>query len=37
MEAVEDFLKESDAFAVDAAREKLLLTFNPRGWRRKLR
>ena len=37
MEAVEDFLKENDAFEVDAAREKLLLTFNPRGWLRKLR
>jgi cephalosporin hydroxylase len=37
MEAVEDFLKENDAFAVDVTREKLLLTFNPRGWLRKLR
>jgi hypothetical protein len=31
MEAVEDFLKENDAFAVDVTREKLLLTFNPAG------
>jgi cephalosporin hydroxylase len=37
MEAVEDFLEENDAFVVDASREKLLLTFNPRGWLRKLR
>jgi cephalosporin hydroxylase len=37
MEAVEDFLKDNDAFAVDVTREKLLLTFNPRGWLRKLR
>jgi cephalosporin hydroxylase len=37
MEAVQDFLKENDAFAVDATREKLLLTFNPGGWLRKLR
>jgi cephalosporin hydroxylase len=37
MEAVEDFLKENDAFAVDRSREKFLLTFNPGGWLRKLR
>jgi cephalosporin hydroxylase len=37
MEAVEDFLKDNDAFAVDVTRETLLLTFNPRGWLRKLR
>ncbi|HET6750418.1 MAG TPA: CmcI family methyltransferase [Actinomycetes bacterium] len=37
MEAVQDFLKENDAFAADASREKLLLTFNPGGWLRKLR
>jgi cephalosporin hydroxylase len=37
MEAVEDFLKENDAFAIDVTREKLLLTFNPRGWLTKLR
>jgi cephalosporin hydroxylase len=37
MEAVEDFLKERDDFVVDPAREKLLLTFNPGGWLRKLR
>jgi cephalosporin hydroxylase len=37
MEAVQDFLKGNDAFAADASREKLLLTFNPGGWLRKLR
>ena len=37
MEAVEDFLKENDNFAVDASKEKLLLTFNPRGWLKRLR
>lgn len=37
MEAVEDFLKERDDFAADPARERLLFTFNPGGWLRKLR
>jgi len=37
MEAVEVFLQETDAFEVDRGREKLLLTFNPRGWLRKVR
>jgi cephalosporin hydroxylase len=37
MEAVEDFLKDRDDFAADPTREKLLFTFNPRGWLRKLR
>lgn len=37
MEAVQDFLEENDAFAADPSREKLLLTFNPGGWLRKLR
>ena len=37
MEAVNDFLKEHDNFAVDPAREKLLLTFNPQGWLKRLR
>ena len=35
MEAVETFLKENRDFAVDASREKLLLTFNPRGYLRR--
>ncbi len=37
MEAVQDFLKENDTFAVDVTREKFLLTFNPGGWLKKLR
>jgi cephalosporin hydroxylase len=37
MEAVQDFLKERDDFEVDRSREKLLFTFNPGGWLRKLR
>jgi cephalosporin hydroxylase len=36
MEAVEDFLKDNDAFAVDRSREKFLLTFNPGGWLRRI-
>jgi cephalosporin hydroxylase len=36
MEAVEDFLKDHDEFAVDPAREKFFFTFNPRGWLKKL-
>ena len=36
MEAVQDFLKERDDFEVDHSREKLLLTFNPHGWLRRL-
>jgi cephalosporin hydroxylase len=35
MEALEEFLAENDDFEVDGAREKFLLTFNPRGWLRK--
>lgn len=35
MEAVEAFLAENDEFEVDEEREKLLVTFNPRGWLRK--
>jgi cephalosporin hydroxylase len=37
MEAVQDFLKENDTFAVDVTREKFILTFNPGGWLKKLR
>jgi cephalosporin hydroxylase len=36
MEAVNDFLKEHDDFAVDPAREKYLLTQNPQGWLKRL-
>ena len=30
------FLEERDDFEVDRSREKLLLTFNPGGWLRRL-
>jgi cephalosporin hydroxylase len=36
-EAVEAFLKENRDFQPDASREKLMLTFNPRGYLRRLR
>lgn len=32
MEAVEDFLKEDNGFAVDDTREKFYMTYNPRGF-----
>lgn len=32
MEAIDDFLAETDAFVIDEEREKFLLTFNPRGY-----
>ena len=37
MEAVDAFLAEDDSFAIDRDREKFLLTFNPRGFLRKVR
>ena len=37
MEAAQQFLKETSGFEVDAAREKLMLTFNPRGYLRRVR
>ena len=37
MEAIDVFLKENSQFGIDKAREKLLLTFNPRGYLRKTR
>lgn len=36
MEAVQEFLKETDEFVVDDNREKLLLTFNPKGYLRRV-
>jgi cephalosporin hydroxylase len=36
-EAVEAFLKENHDFQPDASREKLMLTFNPRGYLRRIR
>lgn len=36
MEAVEVFLKEDDRFVIDREREKLLLTFNPNGYLKRI-
>lgn len=36
MEAVQEFLKETREFVVDESREKLLLTFNPKGYLRRV-
>ena len=36
MEAVEAFLETTDEFEVDRAREKLMLTFNPSGYLRRV-
>jgi cephalosporin hydroxylase len=35
MEAINQFLSETDAFEVDREREKFFMTFNPRGYLRK--
>jgi cephalosporin hydroxylase len=32
MEALDDYLKEDDAFEIDPNREKFYMTFNPRGY-----
>jgi cephalosporin hydroxylase len=37
MEAVDAFLRENHDFAIDREREKFLLTFNPRGYLRRVR
>ena len=37
LEAVRDFLAESDAFEIDRDREKFYLTFNPSGYLRRVR
>jgi cephalosporin hydroxylase len=37
MEAVEQFLRETSEFAPDCAREKFFITFNPKGYLRKLK
>ena len=37
MEALEEFLRENKDFSVDKAREKFYLTFNPRGYLRRVR
>lgn len=36
-EAVEEFLRETDAFEVDQSREKFFMTFNPTGYLRRVR
>ncbi len=35
MEAIDQFMTESDDFVIDRSREKFLLTFNPRGFLRR--
>jgi cephalosporin hydroxylase len=37
MEALDEFLKENGEFTIDRSREKFLLTFNPRGYLKKVR
>jgi len=37
LQAIESFLAGNDEFEVDDAREKFLLTFNPRGYLRRVR
>lgn len=37
MEAIEEFLRGNEDFVVDENREKLYLTFNPRGYLRKIK
>jgi len=37
MEALEEFLAERDDFEIDPSREKFVVTFNPKGWLRRVR
>ena len=37
MEAVRQFLAETDAFCIEAERQKFLLTFNPSGYLRRIK
>jgi cephalosporin hydroxylase len=37
MEAIEEFLGQNEEFVVDEKREKLYLTFNPKGYLRKIK
>ena len=37
MEAVVEFLQQTDRFAIDADREKFFLTFNPKGYLKRVR
>ncbi len=36
MEAIQDFLKENKDFAVDGSKEKFYMTFNPKGYLRRV-
>jgi cephalosporin hydroxylase len=36
MEAVEQFLQETEGFEVDESREKFMVSFNTGGWLRKI-
>jgi cephalosporin hydroxylase len=36
MEALQEFLPENPHFQHDTSRDKLLLTFNPRGWLKRM-
>jgi len=36
-EAVEDFLKETSDFVIDESREKFMMTFNPRGYLKRVK
>ena len=37
MEAIEEFLQKNDKYVVDKTKEKLLLTFNPNGYLRRIK
>jgi cephalosporin hydroxylase len=37
MEAVDIFLSENDDFVIDASREKFYLTWNPRGYLKRVK
>jgi len=37
MEAIDAFLRADDSFVVDSSREKYLLSFNPRGYLKRVR
>ena len=37
LDAIEQFLKETDRFVIDSAREKFLLTFNAKGYLKKIK
>jgi len=37
MEVIERFLEENDKFVVDKTREKFLITFNPKGYLKRIK